>query len=145
MIYVEQSIQELEDINYLIKDFNKRNEVYDATSYAHNIISEYKAYLNKYAKEDIDDLPSVRDYSDDEDAMMYKYKTEYKGKKNLNTGFQELYKDVINYNNTLKTMYQRDITKLTKNRNAISNFYTNEKNWLRNVKTQVRRQKYSFL
>jgi hypothetical protein len=142
---VEQRIQELEDINYLIRDFSRRNEFSDATSYAQSIVGEYKAYLNKYAREEVDDLPSGRDYSDDEDAIVYKYKTECKGKRNLNTEFQGLYKDVINYNNTLKTMYKRDIKKLSKNRNTMNELYANEQNWLRNIKTQAHRHKYSFL
>lgn len=148
VVHAERRLEEVESMRLLLKDYYRRSDFGDSGRLVSQIVEEYKDYMCKHGREDsAEDLHSNRglDCSEDEDAIVYKYKTECKGRRNLNSDFQGLYKDVINYNNTLKTMYRRDLVKLGGNRNAANEPYTSKKNWLSNIKTQPRRHKYSFI
>lgn len=61
-------------------------------------------------------------------------------------GFKSLYKSVMNYNDALKNMYQRDITKLAHKKKLASKLHDNEENWITEVKTHIEKpihNKYS--
>lgn len=144
-MYNEKKLQDLINMEILLKNFYKKNEYCDATNLEVKILTEYKLYIENYGKEDIGtDLPTTRglDYSDDDEGIVLRYKTEYKG--NLNNKFRGIYKNIVNYNDTLNTMYKRDLIRLGKNRNAINEVYSNQKNWLRDIKYQAKRNNYSF-
>lgn len=66
------------------------------------------------------------------------------GRRYTRKTLRRVYRDVANYNDVLKNMCHRDIVRLTRNRNAVQDLYTNEENWLRQMKSEVSRTSYHF-
>jgi len=131
------------------KEAKNREEIAEATT------KEYESYMRRYAKDNIGHEKNLLNMTQQHRGKSVEPREmEYPGSdedreaeekvRKSRKGLRGVYRNITSYNDAMKNMCQRDIVRLTRNRNAVQELYANEENWLRQMKSQVANRAYGF-
>ena len=132
----------MNDIEKDVRELNHNDQDNEKSTYESKIIENYREYIKEYAQDEIieDELKPIREDIGEEEIYILK------NVKAKNRRYKSSYRerDLISYKDILQNMYKRDMMRLARNRTALDNIYSNQENWLRNMKCQVINHEYGF-
>jgi len=152
IVHIENKLSNVTKLENALNRFYSTKSNKDAENLGNRIIEEYESYIRRYENDDLGhNLHSDKKFyatdgfkdnnNFDEEIVSDE---ELKSNRRPAKGLRQVYKNVLNYNDAMKNMYQRDIIRLTRNRMAVFDLYANEENWLRQMKFQVSKNTYAF-